>query len=287
MFKLSSIGSRHAMRLRRMPLALSAAALLTVPSLWSPGAKADAVPQAPSANEPAASERNLNAFISSAIVRYSDQSFARWPLGTPVCLQVYGIEPAERDLVIARIYSDAQAAGVRTGGAKCIPTLLVFVTAQADATIAALRQREPRMFSTHFGVERVERFMHTPRPVRAWYNIYIGGGVPNSKIQQDQTRVMSQVFVFVDTTRLGEGVNFQQLADYVAMVGLAEINPDANLGDAPTILNLFGANAGARSPGLTSWDQAILHSLYLMPRQDIQQVDEMTNYAVQYLRQSP
>jgi len=70
-----------------------------------------------------------------------------------------------------------------------------------------------------------------------------------------------RVFVIVDQTRL-HGVTFGQLADYVAMVGLAKLKPGARLGDAPTILKLFNGAPRAAPPGMTDWDQAFLKSLY-------------------------
>jgi hypothetical protein len=290
MFTRTSIGSRYALRARGIAItnAAFAAAILSV---CSSGARADALPgyQTPASDQKnsAVLVRDLNAFISSAIVRYHDQAFARWPLAIPVCLRVSGIESSERDLVIARIYEIAQAAGARIGDANCDPSFFVFVTPQPDAIMAAMRKRNPRLFNIHYGVDQVNRFMNTPRPIRAWYNTYIGGGVPNSKLQYDETRAITQVFVFIDTKRLGDTVNFRQLADYTAMVGLAEVNLDNDLGDAPTILHLFGANAEARKPGLTSWDQAVLYSLYNMPRKDVLQVDEMANSAARYITQSP
>jgi len=56
-----------------------------------------------------------------------------------------------------------------------------------------------------------------------------------------------------------KGVTLGQLADYVAMAGLAQIKLDNHPTDAPTILTLFDK---APSPGLTEWDKAFLKSVY-------------------------
>ncbi len=71
----------------------------------------------------------------------------------------------------------------------------------------------------------------------------------------------SRVFVIVDRTQL-QGVKLGQLADYVAMVGLAKIKPGAHLGDAPTILKLFDGAPQAAPTGMTDWDQSFLKGLY-------------------------
>jgi hypothetical protein len=72
---------------------------------------------------------------------------------------------------------------------------------------------------------------------------------------------LSRVFVIVDQKRL-HGVTLRQLADYVAMAGLAKLKPDIHLGDTPTILTLFDAGPQAAPMNLTPWDKAFLKSLY-------------------------
>ena len=52
------------------------------------------------------------------------------------------------------------------------------------------------------------------------------------------------------------GVSRGQSADYVVMVCLAKLRPEARLGDARTIPKLFDAAPQAEPAGLTDWDQA-------------------------------
>lgn len=73
--------------------------------------------------------------------------------------------------------------------------------------------------------------------------------------------VIERVFVIIDPTQF-KGVTRGQLADYVAMSGLAQIKLDTHLGDDPSILTLFDKGPQAASPGLTPWDQAFLKSVY-------------------------
>ena len=70
-----------------------------------------------------------------------------------------------------------------------------------------------------------------------------------------------RVFVVVDPTKF-KGVSLGQLADYVAMAGLAQIKLDTHVADDPTILALFDKGPQTASPGLTEWDQAFLKSVY-------------------------
>ena len=76
------------------------------------------------------------------------------------------------------------------------------------------------------------------------------------------TQIVDQLFrtvVILDVDQVS-GVSAAQLADYVAMVTLAQIDPDAETGGYASILNLFGT--GDAAPGLTEWDRAYLTGLY-------------------------
>jgi hypothetical protein len=89
---------------------------------------------------------------------------------------------------------------------------------------------------------------------------------PQTRVQipsrlNDQTEdVLKRVFIIVDVDELN-GASLQQLGDYVAMVAMAQVNPDADTGRFDTILNLFDDPATAPT-GLTGWDRAYLDGLY-------------------------
>lgn len=89
----------------------------------------------------------------------------------------------------------------------------------------------------------------------------VRGATGGSLVSFNNMWWLSRVFVIVDQKRLHR-VKLRQLADYVAMAGLAKLKPDARLGDAPTILTLFNAEPEAVPAGLTDWDRAFLRSLY-------------------------
>jgi hypothetical protein len=57
----------------------------------------------------------------------------------------------------------------------------------------------------------------------------------NFRLSRDEVRDLTSVIVLIDARRL-KSVTFGQLAAYIAMVGLAEVRLDANMGDAPSIL---------------------------------------------------
>ncbi len=70
-----------------------------------------------------------------------------------------------------------------------------------------------------------------------------------------------RAFVIVDASQL-KGMALGQFADYVAMVGLAQIKPADSLGDAPTILKLFNGVPQGAPAGMTDWDRAFLKAFY-------------------------
>jgi hypothetical protein len=82
-----------------------------------------------------------------------------------------------------------------------------------------------------------------------------------SRIVNNVVYAFSTVVLIADGKRLA-GVTLKQFADYVAMVGLAQIRPDARLGDVPTILKLFNGTPETAPSSMTDWDGAFLKSLY-------------------------
>jgi hypothetical protein len=77
------------------------------------------------------------------------------------------------------------------------------------------------------------------------------------------------IYVVVDQTRL-QGVSLGQLADYVAMVGLARIRSNVHAGDASSILRLFDGSPQAAAAGMSDWDRAFLKTLYGVGAQGFQ-----------------
>lgn len=76
-----------------------------------------------------------------------------------------------------------------------------------------------------------------------------------------EVRTISYAIVVADTNQLRvKHVTLGQLAGYVSLVGLADVQSDTDGGGMPTILRLF---RDTKPPaGLTRWDRALLYSLY-------------------------
>jgi hypothetical protein len=232
-----------------------------------------------------------------------DESLRIWR--APICPLVAGLGKDQGEFILARLSQAAQAAGAPLDGEKCRPNLYVVFTNEPDELISKWRTRSSRAFGGVRGTPAaVDRFAASKRPVRVWYNREFGsadGGpltsdaslegiglsgagavvvnkrVKDTRLTFNDVMIFSSVIVIVDGKRVA-GLEFGQLADYIAMLGMTELDPDAPLGSAPTILRLFTDRAAGAMPpsGLTAWDAAFLKALYLTPLKEVTQRSTIT-----------
>ena len=103
--------------------------------------------------------------------------------------------------------------------------------------------------------------------------------LPNTRLSLTVTKSINTAIIVVDLPRM-KGVNLGQLADYVTMVGLAEINLDRTIVSAPSVLRLFSEPGEAPVDGMSPWDQALLKSLYATRAQSVMQISELETQMV-------
>jgi hypothetical protein len=197
---------------------------------------------------------------------------------------VAGLPRDYGEYMLSRLSQIAAAAGAPLASESCKPNFYVIVTSVPDELIAAWSKRNPRMFGNAGGT-KIRQFVTASTPIRVWYNavLFNWDGTPCKSIEGiplcaagghlrwGAVRDLSSVIVLIDTRR-ALGINFDQLAAYVAMVGLAEIRIDAKVGDAPTVLRLFTDSANAPALGMTAWDTAYLKALYHTGHDDPTQI---------------
>ena len=245
-------------------------------------------------------ERNVRTFVNAIAVKPGDESLARWQLQIPLCPLVAGMPSSDGEYVLSRISKIATAAGAPLAPAHCKGNFYVIVTSDPDGVIRAWMKRDVRMFGdeTDQGGAKIREFL-ADRPVRVWYNtdFYELDGTPlgnnggvsadgrtnlsarATKIEINSYRALSSVIAIVDARRMKD-VSFGQVAAYVGMVGLAQIRPEANVTDAPSILNLF-ADTSKAPPALTAWDEAFLKAVYGTRITDRAQLAEIKTAMVQ------
>jgi hypothetical protein len=258
--------------------------------------------------------RRVDKFVASVIVRPSDETLMRWD--TPICPLVAGLPKAWGEFILEHISQAAVDARAPLAGAKCRPNLYVVASAVPEQLLKTWWKREPWMYDRRHGIGPVMSFIESKRPIRAWYNSELGcedggpagpgasslsiasaqippgmggsstfaPGAPactdgiDTHLSYADVRSISSALVVIDLHRL-QKITVQQLADYVALVGLADVRLDADPGTAPSILRLF-AGRMTPPPRLTPWDQALLYSLYRTREANKQQVQDVESTMV-------
>ncbi|HUI61835.1 MAG TPA: hypothetical protein VLX90_16530 [Steroidobacteraceae bacterium] len=236
-------------------------------------------------------QNQIRAFVGAIAVAPFDDSIKRWR--APICPLVAGLTRDHGEFILGSVSRIARAAGAPLAPEKCRGNLYVIVTAAPEDLLKAWGDRDVDLFGDA-GMHQIRKFISTAGAVRVWYNARleaadgsplgefggVSGGIPENthargfRLAFDDVRDLTSVMVIVDSRR-ARGVNFNQLAGYVAMVGLAQIRPDADVGATPTILKLFTAVANAPADGLSTWDEAYLKALYHTDQADKMQLAEI------------
>jgi hypothetical protein len=245
----------------------------------------------------------VDQFVDATIVKpHSDESLLRWT--SPVCPLVAGMKREQGEFVLRRLSEVARAAKAPLAGETCTANLYVIVARNPRQFLQLWWQHDRRLFNTLHGIAPVERFIETPRPVRVWYNDYPvdpasgseiasllvqsigppGAGMRSypgkmlppigSRLTYTMVRSIGSVIVVIDAQKV-TGLNFGQLADYVSLISLVEINPDKGVGEAPSILKVFSEQDGLPPQGLSTWDEALLHAVYTTTQKDRMQLSEI------------
>jgi hypothetical protein len=103
-----------------------------------------------------------------------------------------------------------------------------------------------------------------------------------SRLSVERVRVISSVIEVVDAEQV-KSLNMGQLADYVVMAGLAQINFGGNPGPRATILHLFSGADEPRPQGLSLWDRAFLKALYNTYPDSVLQVSQIESKMLAYI----
>lgn len=265
----------------------------------TPAESGNTLPQVTVAADRVVLERRLFAFVTQ-ITRTAtrEESLRIWR--RPICPLVAGMPSAQGEFILGRLSQAAHAAGAPLDGEKCRPNLYVVFTKEPEALVKSWHARNRAAFGGVRGTPAaVARFMASKRPVRVWYNREFGSaaGAPvdgdtsmegigfngasgvtvnkfpdDTRLRHNDVLLFSSVIIVVDASQV-MGLQFGQLADYLAMLALTEIDPAALLGTAPTVLQLFAARTAGETPppGLTSWDTSFLKALYTTPQDAVLQ----------------
>jgi hypothetical protein len=237
-------------------------------------------------------------FIQSTGIASGSTPTARWV--DPVCPRVLGLNEAGTRAAEARIRAVATDAGVPIAPERCDSNLVVSFANDGAALVREIDRRSPsRLAQVPLGAR--DALLNGSAPIRWWYTSEtrgrdnegnqrvasgagqfasgrVGPGAAvdggkfgtqappavhynNSIVSTLTTRVLVSAGVVIDQDRV-MGMRLRALADYAALVALAEIRSQEFSGQG-SVLNLFDAQ-GAPT-GMTAQDMAFLRALYRMP----------------------
>lgn len=216
----------------------------------------------------------------------------------PLCVGVIGMRPDLAQLMVDRITAVALDLGLPSSRPGCRPDVFIVAAADGDAMARDLVQNRPDDFrlgmsGTDLGAAALEVFQSSGRPIRWWHvsvdvNADTGrplqrlpgqppfasrqseirspadvgpyGNIVSPSLIRDESRdILGRVVIVLESSAL-DRASFGQISDYIALVALAQIDPEA-APEVPSILNLF-RDAPAAEPGLSAWDRAYLSALY-------------------------
>ena len=219
-------------------------------------------------------------FVREVAAPARNRGMARWRDG--LCVGVANLQPEMAQYITDRVSTVAQDVGLKPGEPGCEPHVLIIATVDASAFTRQFVEVRPRLFRVggsgmDRGAKAFNAFVESDQPVR-WWNISVpvndetgriairmpGFGPAINSVQP--SRITTQIvddtkraFIIVDVDKTGD-VSLEQLADYIAFVTLAQVDPVADTSGYATILNVFDDPAQTRT--LTNWDRAYLHGLY-------------------------
>lgn len=281
--------------------ALSAAILQPGNGVQAPPPLQEPVGQATTLEDVVIERRELEAlvrnFVGEVGAPATRRGLARWQ--DEVCVGAVNIRHDAAQYIIDRISLVGMGLGLRTGDPGCTANVLIIFTNDASELATTMLEERRPLFRVGLNFNRnivaLRDFQNSDRAVRWWHvsvptdsetgrrAVRIPGatinGKPsapviavfaasrlNSQIRDDLNNVM----VIVDVDQL-EGTTIAQLADYLAFVALAQIDPDAETSAYDTILNLFDSPHAVG--GLTDWDMSYLSALYRVQNAPVRRIN--------------
>lgn len=207
-----------------------------------------------------------------------------------VCVGVVNLNAELAQYLVDRISTVAGDLGLDIGEPGCEPNIVIAFDVDGAGLADALVAREPRNFrfsiaNMHGDSADLRSFRTGDHPVRWWtvsvpVNSETGdravrlpgdvspSGRPSapviavfaaSRINTQIRDDMYRIIVIVDADDAAR-VSLPQLADYLALISMAQIDNDAETSAFDTVLNVFDNPAAA--DGLTDWDWSYLRALY-------------------------
>jgi hypothetical protein len=233
----------------------------------------------------------IRSFVGEVAAPNKHRGLARWD--GKVCVGVANLRQETAQFIVDRVSTVAEGLGLEAGAPGCRPNVIIIATDDPDAVAARLvednrNQFRPGGAGMDRGGNELRNFIGSDRPVRWWQvsvpidsntgqrAVRLPGDCINACLSPSDSAPVISVFaasrlssqivdhlfrtIIVVSADQVSHVSGQQLADYIAMVAMAQIDPAADTSRYASILNVFDAPETASS--LTDWDMSYLTGLY-------------------------
>ena len=198
-----------------------------------------------------------------------------------LCPGVTGLQVESAELLVGRIRQNAQALGRQLAPPEtCAPNLIVSFVNDGRAAIEDLHRERSYLFADMSASERAD-LLHDDGPVHVFSQVFARNrdgmdisrrdslvSPPHTTMWMAHSMIyrpvqMNIVYVLeLFDARAMRGLSVNQIADYATVRALVHNPPRPSETGGNSILNLFDAPAGAKPAGLTTFDHALLDSLY-------------------------
>lgn len=226
-------------------------------------------------------DEQVRGFVDEIAAPPSGRGPARWH--DNICVGVANLRRDAAQYLADRVSEVAMDIGLEPGEPGCIPNILVIGTDDGAGMARGLVAARPNVFwPGGSGMSRsraaLEAFQANDHPIRWWHislpvdsqtgalAVRLPGEAPPiiAKTTAGRLRTtirndLGRVIVIVDMGKV-DGLDFRQIADYVAMIAFSQVDPDADTTKYDSILSLF--RRPRSTPHMTTWDMAYLKALY-------------------------
>lgn len=204
---------------------------------------------------------------------------ARWE--TPICPYIVGVQPKAVAYMTQRLKEIATEAGAPFNDRKgCQPNLQVIFNPAPDALMQDVKAKMPWVLGYYDSSQERDRLAVFDRPVKAWYRTAtrdVHGilhpdkadvtskrretPILSSKLNDGLQPEMYSILIIANPDML-TGHAPEAVADYVAMLALAQVQESEECRNLPSIANLLAKDCADAPEGVTINDLGYLRGVY-------------------------
>lgn len=209
---------------------------------------------------------------------YMTGKLARW--NRLVCPKTVGLAPKYAAFVSQRVRALALEVGAKVdGNPGCRPNIEITFTTNPQGLMDTTRRRRPDFLGYFHNLHQADEMAKVTLPIQAWYlteTVDNGNewhidqrclpadctyGVTGMRTNDGLQTGFHHVMIVAEPAKLADH-EIGTLADYIAMVALAQISQKPSCQKLDTILNLLAPGCGRTATAMTVGDVGYLKGLY-------------------------